>query len=123
MRACLRCISKKRKASEITLTETKTMLTEQCDHQQPTCSLCEKAREDCTYPSETYRRYVVYVHAWLSLTAWRGPIAGYVKIVEQRLEELESALSFVLAQEGVRKVFCGPRVSFLLHASVSNLIP
>jgi hypothetical protein len=40
------------------VTETKTMLTEQCDHQQPTCSLCEKAREDCTYPSETYRRYV-----------------------------------------------------------------
>jgi hypothetical protein len=59
----------------------------------------------------------------LTLTACRGPIAGYVKVVEQRLEELERALSFVLTQEEVRKVFSGPHVSFLLHASVCNLIP
>jgi hypothetical protein len=64
---------------------------------------------------------LVYPLIFLSLTSWRGPIAGYVKVVEQRLEELERALNFVLAQEGVRKVFCGPRVSFLLHAKKSNL--
>ena len=45
-----------------------------------------------------------------------------MKVVEQRLEELERALSFVLAQEGVRKVLSGPHVSFLSHPSISYLI-
>ena len=97
------------------------MLTEQCDHQQPTCSLCEKARENCTYPSESYRRYVLFLLMFPFLTTWRGPIAGYVKVVEQRLEDLERALSFVLAQEGVRKVLLDPSVSFVLHARMSDL--
>ena len=50
----------------------------------------------------------------LSLTAGRGPIAGYVKVVESRLEDLERALRFVLAQEGVRRVLSDPQVSIVI---------
>jgi len=81
------------------------MLTEQCHHQQPTCSVCEKAREDCTYPSETCRNM-------FSICIYRRPSShgedlelDMSRFVEHRLEELESALNFVLTKEGVRKVF------------------
>lgn len=44
----------------------------------------------------------------------RGPIAGYVKRIEQRLEEVERALTFVLAQDGVREVLSGPEVCVVM---------
>lgn len=55
----------------------------------------------------------------------RGPIAGYVKRIEQRLEEVERALTFVLAQDGVREVLSGPEVRVVMptvfkHSSITD---
>ena len=56
----------------------------------------------------------------------RGPIAGYVKRIEQRLEEVERALTFVLAQDGVREVLSGPEVCVVMptvkiHSSIRSI--
>ncbi|WWC86575.1 uncharacterized protein L201_001452 [Kwoniella dendrophila CBS 6074] len=69
-RACLRCISKKRK----------------CDHERPNCGSCVKAGHTCEYPSKRQKR---------------GPTAGSSKASENRIQQLENALYYVMGMEEV----------------------